>query len=158
MKRFDPSRPVYRPATVHWIRWSTVGHSFRIELEVGQGECSPEIRLTKPGYDALDGLSAAATGDGQRGEGAKRKQRTRKRGKAKELTRPQEAVVAALEDFKVSVADVAKQRGCTDKAIYAILKRAKENPGYKDRRSVNLHTAEPLHANTLPKSDARDDE
>lgn len=84
--------------------------------------------------------------------------RKSKRGKAKVLTGPQEAVVASLEEFKLTVADVAKQRGCTDKAVYAIYGRAKKNPGYKKRRSVNLNTATPLHANTLPKGGERDDQ
>jgi DNA invertase Pin-like site-specific DNA recombinase len=84
--------------------------------------------------------------------------RKSKRGKAKELTKQQDAVVAAIEDHKLSVAEIAKSRGCSDKAVYAIYKRAKENPAYKKHRSMNLGAAKPLHSNIQRKSDRDADE
>lgn len=98
------------------------------------------------------------TRDGQGGAGTMHKQRTGKRGKAKKLTGSQEAVVAAVEDFNLPVAKIAEQRGCTVQAVHALYGRAKENPGYKKRRSINLSDAKSLNANTSRKSHAPDDE
>ncbi len=111
-----------------------------------------------PKVREADVRAAAAVGvNGRRRNGIGRKTK-KSRGPERRLTAPQEAMVAAIEDHKLSVPDIAKTRGCTHQAVYQLYARAKRNPGYKKRRSVNLSAAKPLHSNTRPKSDRVDDE
>jgi hypothetical protein len=74
--------------------------------------------------------------------------RKSKRGKAKGLTKPQEAVVTQIEDFDLTPQQIADKRKCCVQAVYQLYNRAKANPAYKRRRSFNLHDAKPMHANT----------
>jgi hypothetical protein len=95
---------------------------------------------------------AGAVGKVRKGPVTKpKRQRASKRGKATVLTKAQEAVVAQIEDFKLTPQQIAEKRKCSVQAVHQLYDRARANSGYKKRRSVNLHDAKPIHANTQPK-------
>jgi len=91
--------------------------------------------------------------DGKR-QGSRRR---KPRGAAKHLTRLQEAAVSQIEDLRLSVSEIAGQRRCSESAVRALYARAKKNPGYKGRRSINLGKTQTIHPNTRRKNTRPED-
>lgn len=146
-KRFDPSRPVYHrmPGIGGWVRRGAVGHSFGQELDVGQGERSPEIRLTVRGRDALDALPTRGP----------KPTRTRKRPK-RTIPTQQETRAMELKSRGYTGPQIANEMDITVGRVSQLLKSGAKRSG-PPSRSIDLSKAEQLmdHDGSPPKSKRR---
>ena len=150
-KRFDPSQPVYRRMTgTRWVRrgmWDAVGccDPFGQSLDVGQGECSPEIRLTVRGRDALDALPS---------RGSKPTQ-TRKRPK-RTMPTPQESRAMQLKSRGFTGSQIAHDMDITVGRVSQLLTSGAKRSG-PTSRSIDLSKAAQLmdHDGTAHKSKKR---
>jgi hypothetical protein len=114
-----------------------------------------EIRLNDFGLSRFACLQEAEGGQGGGGAGkepAKRpgQPRKSKRGKAKELTKKQAAVVELVDVQNQNFPAIAGLWKKTTQSVQQLYERARKNPAYK-QRSVSLKKTEPLHSNTCAK-------